>query len=1054
MLGRLRSWGVGVVVLGLAGGGLPAVAAPADRTGERTVTLITGDKVKVAGGNVTVEPGSGRRGLLFSTERTRDQLYVVPSDVRGAVAEGKLDRRLFDVAGLLRDGFDDRATSSIPLLVTYKGKQRAALPGATATRALPAINGAAVTVAKGSSPEWLTAVGKIWLDGKRQISLDRSVPQIGAPTAWRAGYTGKGVSVAVLDSGIDATHPDLAGRMAGAKNFTADPDGDQVGHGTHVASTIAGSGAASDAALYDGKVCETGGCPESAILAGMNWAATEVRAKVINVSLGGSDTPDVDPLEAAVDRLTEQTGALFVVAAGNEGPKAGTITSPGSAQAALTVGAVDKQDQLAGFSGRGPRAGDGGLKPDVTAPGVAIVAAKARDAVIGDPVGSDYLSLDGTSMATPHVAGAAAILAQQHPAWTAPTLKGALIGSAAPAAEPTAYEQGAGRVDVARGIEQSVVLESGNLSFGTASWPHDDDVPITRTVTYRNFGAQPVTLALSAVLNDPAGNPAADGAIALSANTITVPAGGSVSVQATANTRHDGPDGLYSGRLAATAGALRITAAIGVDKEAERYSLTVKHLGLDGQPYPGETRVHSLDQDVSVDTWDKSTTTLRLPKGEYVIAGGQQTEGPQYYRMVHAGLQLTKDTTIVLDARTTKPIRLTLPRSDARLVVGDVGYHRAAADPSRQIGLNELFTDQSQIHVAQVGPAVAPSVMTGWIATQWGRPGVDGDFRNTPYLYAPVHTTPGRFPTGLTRTVRDRDLARVDQTINATSDDALERTLSAGTGNGSGFVTPGIRFSAPTTTRAFLEPGFPWVTGVFTIDPDGRISGVGSDRRTYRAGTSYAERFNAAPFVPAPVLAQRTQDRLRLEVTPTGDADGNRGRSANDAAASTLLRDGVKVAESRAFGFVEATGLPAEPASYRLETTQTRTSSFSSRTDLTWTFTSAATSEPTQLPLLGVRYRPQVDGRNVVRRTRMSTVPIVIDAQPGAKVPPLRTLTVHVSGDAGRTWHPATITPTTAAHYQATFETPPGNHISLEAHLLDSTGNTTTQTVINAYPLG
>ncbi len=117
-----------------------------------------------------------------------------------------------------------------------------------------------------------------------------------------------------------------------------------------------------------------------------------------------------------------------MIAAGNSGPGAGTIESPGSADAALTVGAVDKQNQLAEFSSRGPRLGDGAVKPDVTAPGVDIVAARSKDSQIGDPVGQYYLKLSGTSMATPHTVGAAAILAQQHPTWKASRAQGRVDG--------------------------------------------------------------------------------------------------------------------------------------------------------------------------------------------------------------------------------------------------------------------------------------------------------------------------------------------------------------------------------------------------------------------------------------------------------------------------------------------------------------------------------------------------------------------------------------------------------------------------------------------------
>ncbi|WP_263657331.1 S8 family serine peptidase [Nonomuraea gerenzanensis] len=123
------------------------------------------------------------------------------------------------------------------------------------------------------------------------------------------------------------------------------------------------------------------------------------------MSLGGPGTLELDPLEEAVNSLSERTGTLFVISAVNSG-RPGTISSPGSADAALTVGAVDRSDRIADFSSWGPRQGDHAIKPDITAPGVDIVAAAP---------GGGYQTLSGTSMAAPHVTISAAILAQKHP---------------------------------------------------------------------------------------------------------------------------------------------------------------------------------------------------------------------------------------------------------------------------------------------------------------------------------------------------------------------------------------------------------------------------------------------------------------------------------------------------------------------------------------------------------------------------------------------------------------------------------------------------------------
>jgi subtilisin family serine protease len=153
---------------------------------------------------------------------------------------------------------------------------------------------------------------------------------------------------------IDATLPDFAGKIAVSENFTSASGTDDV---TQVASTIAGSGARSGgrykglalgAKLAIGRVCQYR-CQESAILAGMEWAARIV--PVVNLSVGGEDSPDIDPPEQGFNDLTTAHGTLFVIAAGNSGGRGGgTVDSPASADAVLAVGAVDDQDRLALFT--------------------------------------------------------------------------------------------------------------------------------------------------------------------------------------------------------------------------------------------------------------------------------------------------------------------------------------------------------------------------------------------------------------------------------------------------------------------------------------------------------------------------------------------------------------------------------------------------------------------------------------------------------------------------------------------------------------------------------
>ncbi|MEW1723183.1 S8 family serine peptidase, partial [Streptomyces sp. NPDC093109] len=302
-------------------------ATPAALGGGGTVTLITGDKVHVdAKGRVgRVEPAKGREAVRMSVTRHAGATYVIPQDAAQLVALGKLDRRLFDVTGLLKAQYDDAHRTTLPLIVSYaknasrKADAKAAIADADVSvrRVLPAVTGEALTAPKDETADvWdaLTEPGdtqneareaapgveRVWLDGRRKVTLDKSVAQIGAPTAWGAGYDGTGVKVAVLDTGVDQTHPDLKGVSVLRKDFSGSGNTvDHFGHGTHVASIVAGSGAQSGgkykgvapgAKILDAKVLDDEGFgDDSGIIAGMQWAADQ-GAKIANLSLGGEDT--------------------------------------------------------------------------------------------------------------------------------------------------------------------------------------------------------------------------------------------------------------------------------------------------------------------------------------------------------------------------------------------------------------------------------------------------------------------------------------------------------------------------------------------------------------------------------------------------------------------------------------------------------------------------------------------------------------------------------------------------------------------------------------------
>lgn len=281
-------------------------------------------------------------------------------------------------------------------------------------------------------------VEMIWFDEPVHTMLDVSIPLLSVPAVWQAGVTGAGVKVAVVDTGVDATHPDFANRVAQIKDFTGEGPTDKNGHGTHVAGIIGGTGAGSngkykgvapDCTLLAAKVLRGNGSgTTSDVMAGIEWAVQQ-GAHVINMSLGSDGACDgSDALSVLCDAAVAQ-GVALCVAAGNAGPGSSTVGSPGCAKTVITVGATNDTDQVTSFSSRGPTS-DGRVKPDVCFPGANIVACRATGTSMGSPVNNLYTSASGTSMATPHAAGACALLLQAKPGLSPQQLKDILMNTA------------------------------------------------------------------------------------------------------------------------------------------------------------------------------------------------------------------------------------------------------------------------------------------------------------------------------------------------------------------------------------------------------------------------------------------------------------------------------------------------------------------------------------------------------------------------------------------------------------------------------------------------
>ncbi|MEV6533537.1 S8 family serine peptidase [Streptomyces sp. NPDC051639] len=706
----------------------PPAAAPTAHSA--TVRLVTGDQVTVTtlpGGRHTasVQPGPGREHIPFRTLEGDDKaLTVMPFDAQGLVSAGTLDRRLFDVTALIADGYDEAHSTALPLIVssrpvpsrvgarvtaqaskaaTATADRLVALKAAAAPfRKLESIHAQSMRVADhdlgkfwktlnpgGSSDAARAAVTpRISLDGKVKALLDRSTAQINAPTAWKAGYEGQGVKVAVLDTGADASHPDLAGRIAEAKDFSGSGNtGDHFGHGTHVASIVGGSGAASGgtrkgvapkADLLIGKVLDDSGSgDESGIIAGMEWATAE-HAKVVNMSLGASiETDGTDPLSEAVNTLTDSTGTLFVVAAGNDGPGASTVGTPGAADSALTVGAVDRDDSLAPFSSRGPRFGDGAVKPDVTAPGVGIVAARAAGTTLGDPVDANYIALSGTSMATPHVAGAAALLAQQHPDWQAQQLKDALTSTAHTVPGTKVSEQGGGRIDLAAAI--GPVTATGSVTLAPLQIGGAAGQQQAATLHYTNTGDHPITLSLAADLATESGKALPAGVVSLGSDTVQLAAGATADVPLRTDAAHAIRGGFYGYVTAKSAtGEVVAHTTVSLVVHAPQHRLTVVVRDRNGKVVPG-----ALPNIWSPAGWaqytDRDAAVAVLEEGTYYLNSGfydTTSDGDQVGDIVVPEVKVTKDMTVTLNAADVTEVKIRTPRPAEQHGVISTMLHR------------------------------------------------------------------------------------------------------------------------------------------------------------------------------------------------------------------------------------------------------------------------------------------------------------------------------------------------------------------------------------------
>ena len=1023
-----------------------------------TVTLITGDRVTLTSRSEVIVDGPG-----LEVRRVRGHVHVIPKDVAPLVGD-TLDPALFDVTALAEMGYDDAHSSTLPLIVQGGATRQG--------RALRSIGATAIELRKGARFR-LAGADRVWLDRTlRADALDPYLTQIHAPAAWNAGLDGTGVKVAVLDTGVDEGHPALAGQVDARANFTDAPSAeDGNGHGTHVASLLGGTGAGSGGArqgvatgsdLISGKVLgDSGEGRESWVIAGMEWAAAQ-GADVVNLSLGGSSGERDDPVIQALEHLTVG-GTLFVTAAGNGGglgPTPYTIDTPGSASSALTVGAVSANDIPAFFSGEGPTTNGHRLKPDVTAPGVGLLGARA-----GARETDLYRSMSGTSQATPIVAGAAAMLMQEHPDWSAQRVKAQIVTTADPLPQIGAWSQGGGRLDLEQATAQDVTSDQASLSFGMLR--HPDESPKTREVTVRNDGDEPVTLTISDAERGQAGQAAPDDAVVAIPSQITVPAGGSATTTVILDPAKIG-DGLWEGGVSFGT-ALRLP--LGVYDEPERYDLDIRMIDRDGKPYDPATGAGDPNGDATVPILNADTgqfyrlrpdetghATARVAPGSYSVFGRIVT-GDSFAIAGTPALDVHADTQYVIDARKAKRVRppaVAGQEIEPRVAIG-LTYSRRSQPGS---GYTEFgfFDPDARLFITPTGEADVGGFETSlrWRLEPTGRirPGA-------PDAYDLLFAQP-RFTDPLSPALnRDdvADLARVDTTYRpiGPAGEYVEGLVSATEKTGVGIVTRTAQ-PVPSTSRMLVTANRNVRWGHCVYPPANGSRQHCGDLVSYGRGERAAVQFGAA-LHPEIFESNHVFGSLYVR-SGLGDGPAASGldESAFESNHFTLYRDGELVGSGE--GFDAYFRVPDDPARFRLEHEWRLNDAFSrSREARTvWTVQSTPEEGDTAPPFLTLDYGAAVDGFGRAAPGR----PLRLDLRAGHI--PLSTpgsdrideMTLRWSADGGVTWTRAPLTRTAPAAFRGAVPAKglrSGREVSLRVTAVDAEGNEVDQTVMGIAPV-
>ncbi|MFI2301078.1 peptidase S8, partial [Actinacidiphila glaucinigra] len=579
----------------------------------------------------------------------------------------------------------------------------------------------------------------------------------------------------------------------------------------------------------------------------------------------------------------------------------------------------------------------------------------------------------------------------------------------------------------------------------------------TKDLTYRNSGDSPVTLKLALDATGPDGNPAPSGMFTAD-DQVTVPAHGEATVKVTADTRLGGDaNGAFTGRITATGDGQTIGTALAVDRESERYTVTVRTLDRQGKPAPApawDAQLQGLSglRKGTNTVLSGDTHSVRVPKGRYFLNSmvrvdpkGSYDQGADWFNQPN--LDVTKDTVVTVDARTAKPLDITIPDRSAQPVWS---FFSAGIELPDGFGTRYgvITNSLAPYRTAHLGPKAADGDrLTQQLMTTFST-GVNGHDEYH-LVYQP---TGDRYLTGFTHHAKAREFAKVEAKLGAPAKGKF------------GFVTPvteggaglGTVHALPYTGTLHLLSGNPsWQLGFMQVDAnDSYESSYDALPRTFKPGRSYEHVFNVGVFGPdlpegaGLVGFVRADEAIdgRLPLFSDGAGNISNNKSPIESARTSLYRNGELVQSSiypmDVFYIAEN-----ERADYRVTVSVNRgaVADVSRSMTASWTFSSEYAPGITKLPTSVVRFTPALSLENTGKARAKVWVPVTVSGTAAGRN--LKSLSVWASYDKGAHWQKLSVRD---GRVQVT-NPKAGGSVSFKAQAVDKQGNTVDETILDAY---